>query len=78
MSRRTYDISIKGAIDDSLCAEFEDIEVLVGHSTTRLLVDAADTAVLHGILGRIASLGLELLDVRRLEEPAVVRSPPRR
>lgn len=78
MSRRTYDISIKGAINESLCAEFEDVDVFVGHSITHLWINAVDTAALHGILGRVQSLGLELLDVRPLEENPPVRSPGRR
>ena len=54
-------------MDDVLCAEFDDVDVTIGHGVSRLRVDCRDAPALHGILGRIESLGLELLDVRPLE-----------
>ena len=54
-----------------LCAEFEDIDVVVDHSITRLRIAAGDASALHGILGRIEALGLELLDVHLVDDEAL-------
>ena len=35
---------------------------------TRLRLVSADPSALHGLLNRIAALGLELLDVHKVEE----------
>ena len=49
-------------------AEFEDVEVTVDRSVTRLRLVSADPSVLHGVLNRIDALGLELLDVHHVDE----------
>jgi hypothetical protein len=68
VSRRVFEISVKGAMSDLLCAEFEDVDISVGHSVTRLRVVSRDAPALHGILDRIEVLGLELLDVHLVED----------
>ncbi len=67
MSQRVFDIRVKGELSPVLRESFEDVEVTIDHSVTRLRVVCDDGSVLHGILDRIASLGLELLDVHPSE-----------
>jgi hypothetical protein len=63
MSQRIFDIRVKGEMSLELREAFEDVEVDVDRGVTRLQVLGSDTTVLHGILDRLESLGLELLDV---------------
>ena len=70
MQSRTYEITFVGQAGRVLRAEFDDCEVSVGPATTTLRADLADQGALHGLMQRIASLGLELVDV------SVVASPP--
>ena len=37
---------------------------------TRMRLVSTDQSMLHSVLDRVYSLGLELLDVRQLDEPA--------
>jgi hypothetical protein len=60
---RTYEITFAGQAGTVLQAEFDDCEISVGPSTTTLNLQLADQGALHGLLQRIASFGLELIDV---------------
>ena len=68
MTRQVFVITVTGEMDESLREEFEDVDVSVEHSVTRLRVEHADASVLHGILNRLDALGLELLDVHQVDE----------
>jgi hypothetical protein len=68
MSRADIVITVAGAMSAALCQEFDDFEVSVGRSLTRLRVPCADPAILNGLIRRIESLGLELLEIRREHE----------
>lgn len=61
-------VTVAGEMSVALCAEFDDLEVTVGHGVSRIRVAGGDPSRLHGVLHRVETLGLELLDVRR--EPA--------
>ncbi len=63
MPPRTYEITFAGQAGTVLRAEFDDCEVTVGPGTTTLRLALADQGALHGLLQRIASFGLELIDV---------------
>jgi len=67
---RTYEITFAGQAGTTLRAEFDDCDVSVGAGTTTLRAGLLDQGALQGLMQRIASLGLELLEVR------VVASPP--
>jgi hypothetical protein len=67
---RTYEITFTGQAGAVLRAEFDDCEVSVGPATTTLRAELPDQGALHGLMQRISSLGLELVDV------SVVASPP--
>ena len=68
MSRRVFVITVAGEMDQWLREEFEDVEVTVDKSLSRLRVLSADPSVLHGVLHRIDALGLELLEVHEVDE----------
>ena len=68
MSRRVYVIAVTGEMDASLRDAFEDVEITVDHSVTRLRVVSADPSVVHGVLHRIDVLGLDLLDLHQVAD----------
>jgi hypothetical protein len=68
VSRRVYVISVTGEMDASLRDAFEDVEITVDHSVTRLRVVSADSSVVHGVLHRIDVLGLDLLDLHQVAD----------
>jgi hypothetical protein len=68
MSRRVYVITVTGEMDEVLREQFDDVEVTVEHGVTRLRVLSPDPSMLHGLLHRVEALGLELLDVRPLDD----------
>jgi hypothetical protein len=64
----SYEIRIKGRLSDSLLAAFEGLTASVEPAETVLHGPLPDQAELYGLLDRIQSLGLELIEVRRLPE----------
>jgi hypothetical protein len=66
-----YEIRIRGRLSEAMQTAFEEFEVSTAPVETVLHGQVLDQAALHGLLDRIASLGLELVEVRRLAgEPA--------
>ena len=63
MQSRTYEITFTGRAGTALRAEFDDCDVSVGPGTTTLRAEVPDQGALQGLLQRITSLGLDLLDV---------------
>jgi hypothetical protein len=77
----SYEIRIKGRLSDSLLAAFEGLTATVEPVETVLHGPVGDQSSLHGLLDRIQSLGLELVEIRRLpnpgdELPADLEPPP--
>jgi hypothetical protein len=70
---RTYEITFVGQADTVVRAEFDDCEISVGPDTTTLHRELPDQGALHGLIQRIASLGLELIDVTVVAPSADVR-----
>jgi hypothetical protein len=64
----SYEIRIRGRLSDSLLAAFEGLDATVEPVETVLRGPVQDQAALYGLLNRIQSLGLELVEVRRLPE----------
>jgi hypothetical protein len=62
----SYEIRIKGRLSDSLLTEFEGLTATVEPVETVLHGPVPDQSSLHGLLDRIQSLGLELVEIRRL------------
>jgi hypothetical protein len=67
MSRQAFLIAVAGEMDEHLRDEFDDAEITVDHSATRLRVVCSDASMLHGLLHRLDAFGLELLDVHQTE-----------
>jgi hypothetical protein len=66
----SYEIRIKGRLSDSLLAAFEGLTATVEPVETVLHGPIQDQSSLHGLLDRIQSLGLELVEIRQLPGPA--------
>jgi hypothetical protein len=67
-----YEIRVRGRISEAALASFEGMDADEAPAETILHGPVVDQAGLHGVLDRIQSLGLELIEVRRLpssEEP---------
>jgi hypothetical protein len=64
-----YEIRIKGRVGDSLLLEFEGLTVTTEPVETILHGPVPDQEALHELLAKIQSLGLEVVELRRL--PAV-------
>jgi hypothetical protein len=63
-----YEIRIKGRMSDTVLAAFDGMRSEVLPVETVLYGDVADRAALHGLIDRVESLGLELVEIRRLPE----------
>jgi hypothetical protein len=68
MSTVGYEIRIKGRLSDTVTDAFEDFTAAVKPAETVIRGEVRDQSELHGVLERIQSLGLELIEVRRLSE----------
>jgi hypothetical protein len=62
----SYEIRIRGRLSDSLLAAFEGLTATVEPVETVLYGPVPDQSGLHGLLDRIESLGLELVEIRQL------------
>jgi hypothetical protein len=63
VASRRYEITFTGRAGTVLQAEFDDCEISLGPGTTTLHREVLDQAALYGLLQRIASFGLELIDL---------------
>ena len=66
---QTYEITFLGQAGTTLRAEFEDCEVTIGPGTTTLRADLPDRGALSGLMERINSLGLDVIDVSLVAPP---------
>jgi hypothetical protein len=65
-----YQIRIRGRLGRTMRTAFPDLHAEAQGEDTLLTGALPDQAALHGALTRIEALGLELLEVRRLEGTA--------
>ena len=68
MASTGYEIRIKGRLSDSLSGAFEDFNAAVRPAETVMRGELRDQSELHGVLDQIQSLGLELIEVRKIED----------
>jgi hypothetical protein len=61
-----YEIRVRGRVSEAALAAFEGMDADVATTETVLHGPVEDQTGLHGLLDRIQSLGLELVEVRRL------------
>jgi len=64
----SYEIRIKGRVGDPVLETFENLDASVRPAETVLRGVIEDQAALHGLLDRIQSLGLELIEIRQVED----------
>ncbi len=69
MRSQMYEITFLGQAGTALRAESEDCEVTIGRGTTTLRAELPDRAALSGLLERINSLGLDVIDVSLVAPP---------
>ena len=62
-------VTVAGEMSAALRREFDDFEVAIGRSVTRIRSASVDPSVLSGLIHRVESLGLELLEVQREHDP---------
>ena len=72
MQTQTYEITFLGQAGTTLQAEFDDCEITIGPGTTTLRAELPDRGALTGLMERISSLGLDVIDV------SLVAAPPGR
>jgi hypothetical protein len=70
MKPTNYEITVRGRIGPALVDAFEGMTVTTAATDTLLRGRIVDQAALHGVLELVESLGLELLDVRRVDPVA--------
>ena len=58
-----YEITVRGRLSAALADGFEGLAAIPAGPNTVLRGEVADQAALYGVLERVESLGLELLDV---------------
>jgi hypothetical protein len=68
MPATRYEFRIRGRLSAPLLARFDPLESDMDRVETVLHGPIRDQAELHGIIERVQSLGLELIEVRRLSE----------
>jgi hypothetical protein len=68
VASRRYEIRVRGRVGKSLLSRFDGFEAEVEPAETILRGAVLDQAELHGLLDRIQDLGLELVEVRRVDE----------
>jgi hypothetical protein len=68
MPEATYEIRIKGRVSQALLDSFAGMESDLEPVETVLHGPIRDQAELHGVIDRIQALGLELLEVRRVND----------
>jgi hypothetical protein len=69
MKPTQYEITVRGQLSETLLAAFDGLAAMPEAAGTVLRGEIADQAALYGVLDRIESLGLELVDVRRADFP---------
>jgi hypothetical protein len=68
MAAPRYEFRIRGRLSGTLLARFHPLESDIERVETVLHGRIRDQAELHGIIERVQSLGLELMEVRRLPD----------
>jgi hypothetical protein len=65
MQTTHYEITVRGLMSPALAAGFEGLTPTASGPNTVLRGEIADQSALYGVLERVESLGLELIDVHR-------------
>ena len=68
MAASKYEFRIRGRLSEPLLERFDSLQSDIERVDTVLHGSVRDQAELHGIIERFQSLGLELIEVRRLPD----------
>jgi hypothetical protein len=68
MAASKYEFRIRGRLSEPLLERFDSLQSDIERVDTVLHGSVRDQAELHGIIERVQSLGLELIEVRRLPD----------
>jgi hypothetical protein len=63
-----YEFRIRGRLGERLLSSFEGFDAEIQPVETILQGSVEDQAALHGVLEQIEALGLELVEVRQVDE----------
>ena len=77
MEPTRYEFRVRGRLGEGLLATFDGLDAEIEPVETILRGDVVDQAALHRILEQIRSLGLELVEVKRVggeREPVTRRT----
>jgi hypothetical protein len=69
VAEANYEIRIKGRLSDALLPAFEGMAVTTEPAETTLYGALADQASIRELLAKLESLGLEVVEFRRLPDP---------
>jgi hypothetical protein len=69
MSTATYTIRIAGRLDSTTLAAFPEFRSDLVDGDTLLAGPIVDRSALHGVLSRLRSLDLDLVDLRKDDRP---------
>jgi hypothetical protein len=70
MEATIYRIVVRGELSQRYLPAFEGMTLVTGEGQTAIIGAVIDQAHLHGLLDRVGDLGLELISVNVLLEPA--------
>lgn len=63
-----YNVTFRGAPSPTLRAAFDDCQVVAGEGVTTLRTSSVDRAGFHGLLNRLDAFGLDVLEVKLVQE----------
>ena len=66
----SFEVRVRGTVPPDVLEEFEGMTAVSVPVETVLTGVLPDQSALYGVLNRLQALGLELVEVRRLTEPA--------
>jgi hypothetical protein len=68
VKRSRYEFRVRGRLAERLLSSFEGFDAEVQPVETILSGEVEDQAALHGVLEQIESLGLELVEVKQVDD----------
>lgn len=77
MTALEYEIRVAGPVPEDVLEEIEGVRVSIQPVVTVLRGPMVDQASLHGLINRLQNLGLDLIEVRRLDWAAAPVHPDR-
>ena len=76
MRTKAYEIHVRGELPDDVLPELGGLQVSVEKPETVLRGSIRDQAALHGILQRLQSLGIEIVEMRQLPDEIQPQEAP--